>query len=154
MAIGERKQGKTLSGRANRVQPEIQLPVARVAISHLVDELALLEELYAQEVQIPDPKEEPDKEAKNDAQSVLYRRVAERNRAISSQLDHIKKLSQAASGCIHPPGHNTVEEKEAAAEFVAQVKKRVTGKLKGYEESQAALTEAADSADPDGAPDP
>ena len=85
---------------------------------------------------------------------MLYRRVAERNRAIASQLDHIKKLSQAASGCIHPPGHNTVEEREAAAEMVARFKRRVEGKLRGYDESQAALQEAADSADPDGKPDP
>ena len=143
MAIGERKQGKTLSGRANRVQPEIQMPIATVALRHLASELERLEELYAETYQPPKGREPKSTETK-----LAWTRS--RNHAICTQLELIKRLAQQASGCVHPTGHNTMEEKEAAADLVAKMTARAEAKLggdygDGVEQVKATASNAPDS---------
>ena len=124
--------GKPPETKRNRVDPAIQVPIAEVAMEHLVGEIDVLDALYDAE----DFTETLKKETGSDN---IFKRVAFRNRAITSQYTHIKQAAQAASGCIHPPGHNTESERKASAELVEGLKARMAEKHAAWEENKKKL---------------
>ena len=130
--------GKPPETKRNRVDPSIQVPIAEVAMRHLVEEIDVLEALY----QAEDFRDSLKEEGSSDD---LFKRVASRNRAIQSQYAHIKMAAQAASGCIHPPGHNTVSEREASAELVEKLKGNLDEKLTRWKENKRQLQEKTET---------
>ena len=146
--------GKAPDKKTNRVDPEIQIPIAHVAMAHLVKEIDLLERLYEAAdftevvLEVPEPGED---ETPADAQLAafltkgkFFRAVSERNRAIGSQYTHIKQAAQAASGCIHPPGHNTESERKASKDTVEELTKSVKEKAAAWEKNKAELRKRVD----------
>lgn len=146
--------GKAPNKKTNRVDPEIQIPIAHVAMAHLIKEVELLEKLYETAdftevvLEVPEPQEgETEADVKLAAfltKGRFFKAVSERNRAIGSQYIHIKQAAQAASGCIHPPGHNTESERKASADTVQELTKAVKDKQAKWEENKAELRKRVD----------
>lgn len=149
--VGRMYTTKAPNTKSNRVDPEIQIPIAHIAMDRLVGELDLLDKLYEAAdftevvLEVPEPGEG---ETEEDAQYAswltkgrFFKAVGERNRAIQSQYTHIKMAAQAASGCIHPSGHNTEEEKKASGEMVKELKKKVSDRASRWEENKNKLRE-------------